>query len=130
MPGTFDPSTDLVTNQSMPDEAWTSALDSIAPTFSQKLIDTSTSDADPTTQSGSWVDKALSLMTAVQMSDTQRRLLNIQLDRAAKGLPPLDASQYSMGVQVGVSSGTQDLIKLALIGGGALLLVNMLSRRR
>jgi hypothetical protein len=125
MSGTFDPSLDLQQIHSLPDEQWAAALDSVAPTFSQKLVDTTSEDTGT-----SWIDKALQLMTAVQMSDTQRRLLNVQIDRASKGLPPLDASQYSAGVSVGIAPETQNLLKWAVIGVGALVALSIFKPSR
>ena len=34
------------------------------------------------------------------MADYQRRLLNLQLERARQGQPPLDVSQYGVGVNI------------------------------
>lgn len=59
--------------------------------------------------------------------EQQRELLKIQNERARQGLPPLDVSQYTPGVSVGVESGTQKTLLLALgIAGGIFLLGKVL----
>ena len=101
------------------DEAYSIALEEIAPGI--------TAQADQVAIAGdSTVDKILRALPTVVMADTQRRLLNIQIDRARKGLAPLDVSQYGMGVNVGLSPGT---IQMIMFGGAALLGVYLLSRR-
>jgi hypothetical protein len=53
--------------------------------------------------------------------------MQLNLERARQGLPPVDPTQYSgLGVQVGLAPQTQNLILIGLIGLGAVLL---LSRR-
>ena len=64
----------------------------------------------------------------------QKKLLDIQLERAKNGLPPLDTSAYesgSGGVQVGVNRSTQNtLLMLAGIAAGGFLLVKLLGSSR
>jgi hypothetical protein len=54
---------------------------------------------------------------AIVLADSQRKLLNVQMQRAQQGLPPLDSGQYGLGVSMGLSPDTQ---KLLLYGVGAL----------
>jgi hypothetical protein len=104
---------------------------------------------DPTVVAGEWeysweaaapgiMDKAASMAregesivesvaraaSTIAMADSQRRLLNVQLERARAGKPPLDSSQYGLGVSVGLSPQTVLLI------GAALVAVVLLARRR
>lgn len=87
--------------------------------------------ATATTQQSSGESTLQTLIRAastVIMTDYQRRLLNVQLDRASQGLPPLDMSQYgvSANVNVGVSA---DVQKLMIIGGVALVGVMLFMRK-
>ena len=50
--------------------------------------------------------------------DAQKKLLNANIKRAEQGLPPLDASAYGVGVNVGLTPQTQNLVIMALIGFG------------
>ena len=70
-----------------------------------------------------WISAVSRAMQTVAMADYQRRLLNIQLERARAGQPPLAASEYGMGVNIGIDPKT-----LLLIGGG-ILAVLLLMRR-
>lgn len=58
------------------------------------------------------IDSISRAISTVVMADSQRQLLNVQLDRAKQGLPPLDVSQYAVGanLSLGVASGTQKLV--------------------
>ena len=51
-------------------------------------------------QGEDWISSISRAMGQVAMADYQRRLLNVQLERARQGLPPLDASQYGATVNV------------------------------
>lgn len=105
-------------NESL-DDAYAIALEEIAPGI--------TAQADQVAIAGdSTVDKILRALPTVVMADTQRRLLNIQIDRAKKGLAPLDVSQYGMGVNVGLSPQT---IQMLMFGGAALIAVYWFSRK-
>lgn len=55
----------------------------------------------------------------LSMSDAQRQLLQVQIDRARQGLPPLQTTQYTGG-GAGISTQTLLLVALAL---GALILM-------
>ena len=70
------------------------------------------------------VDSLARAASSLALADSQRRLLNIQLERARQGKPSLDSSQYGLGVNIGLSPQTILLI------GGALLAVVLLARRR
>jgi hypothetical protein len=71
-----------------------------------------------------WISAISRAMGTVAMADYQRRLLNVQLDRARQGLPPLDSSQYGVGVNVQAPQ-----LNLLLIGGLALAAILLLRRR-
>ena len=55
------------------------------------------------------------------------KCLDINLQRAQQGQPPLDCSTYGTGVQVGISSGTQQFLLIAVaVIAGALILPKLL----
>jgi|SRR4051812_30026375 hypothetical protein len=97
------------------------SLDSIAP-------GTSAAVADSQAPGESWIDALGRILPGLVMADSQRRLLNVQMDRARQGLPPLDASQVGLGVSVGLSDSTRNLL---IVGGlaAAGLVAYSLSRR-
>lgn len=85
------------------------ALDAIQPGLSVTV-----SDAQ---QAGeSWVDTLARVLPTLVLADNQRRVLNVQMERAAQGLPPLNTQQMGLGVNVGLSPQTIALIGLALAG--------------
>lgn len=75
-----------------------------------------------------WFDSLTSLLPIIVATDQQRQLLQVQVDRAKQGLPPLDVSQYGAGVQVGVSSNLQKLITYGGIGLLAVLALHAVRR--
>lgn len=78
----------------------------------------------------SWADTAQKILTGLVMTNQQRQLMQINIDRAKAGLPPIDVSAYSgVGVNVGLSQGTQQLVLYLALGAGALLLLNTLMKR-
>ncbi len=100
--------------------AWANAIESIVPGASSAAV-SATGPGD------NYIDKLLQVATAYITTDAQRRLLNVQIERARAGMPPLDMSQYGVGVNVGLSPETLKLIGLGL---GAFALVYFVSRRR
>jgi hypothetical protein len=78
----------------------------------------------------SYFDAFLRVANAVVLTDAQRRLLNIQIQRAAQGLPPLDSSQYGLGVSVGVSPEITRIAWVVGLGLLGVLVLGQLSRRR
>lgn len=75
----------------------------------------------------SWLDSAARLLPILAATDQQRQLLQVQVDRAKQGLPPLNVSQYAAGVQVGMSS---DLKNLLIVGGLAALGIMLFGAHR
>jgi hypothetical protein len=71
-----------------------------------------------------WVSAATRALSTVAMADYQRRLLNVQLDRARQGLAPLNAQAYGLGVNVGLSP------QVLLLGAAALAVLFFAMRRR
>lgn len=104
----------------IPDVQWESSIETIAP----GLVDQARAIA---VEGESWVDSVTRALSTVAMYQYQRDLLNLQLERARQGQPPLDVGQYGAGVTVGLSPSTQQLL---ILGGLGLLAVLFLSRRR
>lgn len=100
------------------EEARAYGVDTIAP----GLLDVAGQIA---VQGENWIAAISRAMGQVAMADYQRRLLNVQLERARQGLPPLDASQYGVGVTVGAAP----QLNLLLLGGLALVAILVLRRR-
>jgi hypothetical protein len=71
-----------------------------------------------------WISAISRAMGTVAMADYQRRLLNVQLERARQGLPPLDASQYGATVNVQAPQ-----LNMLLYAGLALVAFLALRRR-
>lgn len=68
--------------------------------------------------------------------DTQKAITDLQLKRAAAGLPPLNIDPSTLGVpsvSVGLSPATQQLLTYGILGGLGLFALNMVmggKRRR
>jgi len=71
-----------------------------------------------------WWQTAQKVALAIVQTDQQRQIMNLNIERARQGLPPVDPTQYSgLGVQVGLSPSTTNLLVLGLLGVGAILLL-------
>lgn len=107
---TFDGS-DVAVVQTTPPQDYAVSLETIAPNV--------TSLVDDNTQPGeTWYEALARLLPALAATEQQRQLLQVQTERAKAGLPPLDTSQYGLGVKVGLS---EDSKQLLIYGGVALL---------
>ena len=116
-----DPS--LVINSDLT-PTWTVALESIAPTITQKIATQQQRD-EP------WWETWSRIASSVVMANQQRQLMQINVDRAKRGEPPLDIAQYTgVGVNVGLSPQTQALVTYGGIALLAFLVFNTLARRR
>lgn len=100
--------------------AYLASVDQIAPGFGSVVQSQAGSAGEP------WYTVAMRAMSTVVMTDYQRKLLNIQIERAKNGQAPLDMSNYGVGVSVGISP---DVQKLLLIGGAAIVLVMLMKKR-
>lgn len=74
----------------------------------------------------SWIDTAQRALTMLTMTQAQRQLMQINLERARQGLPPISGADAGLSVGVEVGRDTRQLI---MLGGVALLAVLLLSRR-
>lgn len=96
-------------------------------------------DASTGAASSSWTDTLKSLvntyaqvyLTKSQL-DLQKKATNLQLQRAAQGLAPLDidTSSFTPKAQVGLDSGTSNLVKYGMIGAAVLGLLFFMKPHR
>lgn len=73
----------------------------------------------------SWMDTLTRILPSLVATYQQKEILKVQIARANAGLPPLDASQYGLGLTVGISP---DIKNMLMIGGIALIAVIALRR--
>lgn len=106
---TFEPD-DLSFPVANPPADYALSLETIAPNVTTLVADTRTSDE-------SWYETLARLLPAIVATDQQRKLMEVQIERARAGLPPVDTSQYGVGVRVGLS---EDSKQLLIYGGLAL----------
>lgn len=103
---------------------WTVAIESFAPTLTAK-INSQQQAGEP------WWEAWARIASSVVMARQQRDLMQINVDRARRGEPPIDIGQYTgVGVNVGLSQDTKKLVTYAGIGLLAFLVFNTLARRR
>ena len=77
-----------------------------------------------------WTDTLIRILPNLTMGVQQIQLMQINTDRARKGLPPLDARAYSGAyVNVGLDPNTQRLVTYAGLGLLALFVLNMATRK-
>jgi hypothetical protein len=77
-----------------------------------------------------WTDTLVRILPNLTMGVQQIQLMQINTDRARKGLPPLDARAYSGAyVNVGLDPNTQKLVTYAGLGLLALFVLNMATRK-
>ena len=67
------------------------------------------------------------VLGTVALTIQQKQIIDAQMQRMRAGLPPLDASQYGVGVSVGLSP---DVMRALVIGGGVLIVAALLLRKR
>jgi len=103
--------------------AYRVALESGAPGITQKI-------EEAQKPGESWGDTAIRIATSLAMGVQQLQFMQINVDRARKGQPPIDAAQYSGAyVNVGLNPETQKLVTYAGIGLLALVVLNMVTRK-
>lgn len=103
--------TDLSFPAVAPTPDYAQSLESIAPNITT-LTEQNRQGDEP------WYESLARLLPAIAATQQQRELLKVQTERARQGLPPLDVSQYGLGVRVGLS---EDSKQLLIYGGVALL---------
>jgi len=77
-----------------------------------------------------WADTAIRIATSLSLGIQQLKFMQLNVDRARRGEPPIDAAQYSGAyVNVGLNPETQRLVTYAGIGLLALVVLNMVTRK-
>lgn len=105
------------------DIATSNAIESFAPNATSII-------AQNQTQGEPWYETAQKILTGLVMTEQQRQLMQLNIERAKQGLPPIDINRYSgVGVNVGLSQGTEKLVLYLALGAGAFLLINSLMKR-
>ncbi|NBR70966.1 MAG: hypothetical protein EBT75_02535 [Proteobacteria bacterium] len=113
---TFQDAIDMGTvPEGMTEMEWRS-MSGIAPNLPQVI-------AQNQTAGESWLETGQKIISGLVMSEQQRSLMKLNIERARQGLPPIDIAAYS-GVGV-----TQQLVTYALLGLGAFLVFNTLMKR-
>lgn len=75
---------------------------------------------------GSWGDRLFALVTPALQAYNQQKIMRMQIQRAASGLPPLPTAQLApppMTAQVGLDPGTTKLIGFGIAGLAAVLVL-------
>lgn len=95
-------------------------LETLAPSITEKIEQVQTPGE-------SWLDALARIIPSILATVQQKELLDVQIERARAGLPPLDVSAYTPGVAVGLS---QDTKQLLMYGGAAALAIWVFTSRR
>lgn len=118
---TFDPGQDVSPTYygDMPSPEYAASLEAVAPGIVPLIQQTQV-------QGDTWTDTLKRSLPIIAATVQQKQILDVQMDRAKQGLPPLDASQYGVGVSVGLSPEVMKMLMLGALGIGAAI---FLSRR-
>jgi len=93
-------------------------FDSAAPGLTQKI-------AEAQKPGENWTDTYGRIASSLLMTVQQYQLINLNTERAKKGLPPVDIASYSgVGVNIGLSPSTQQLLIFGGLAVAALVLLN------
>jgi hypothetical protein len=93
-------------------------FDAAAPGLTQKI-------AEAQKPGESWTDTYGRIASSLLMTVQQYQLINLNTERAKKGLPPVDIASYSgVGVNIGLSPSTQQLLIFGGLAVAALVLLN------
>jgi hypothetical protein len=77
-----------------------------------------------------WTDTFTKIATNIGLGVQQMQLMNLNVQRARQGLPPIDVASYAgAGVNVGLSAGTQQLVTYAGLALVGLVLLNMATKK-
>ena len=87
-------------------------------------------NVNPTPWYQSLIDNVAKLGTSYLSIEQQKQLNELNIQRAKQGLAPLDTSQYQTGVQVGLSSTTQQTLLYVAGGVGLVILLSSLMKSR
>lgn len=107
-----------------PSADYVASLEEIAPGITDMTVSQAQASGE------NWIDSLARLLTAVVVTEQQRDLLRVQVERARAGQPPLNVSQYAGGAQIGLSSDTKWFVGVAIAGVIAAFLLPQLLKGR
>jgi hypothetical protein len=97
-------------------------FDAAAPGLTEKI-------AEAQKPGESWTDTYGRIASSLLMTVQQYQLINLNTERAKKGLPPVDIASYSgVGVNIGISPSTQQLLIFGGLAVAALVLFTRSSK--
>jgi len=97
-------------------------FDQAAPGLTEKI-------AEAQNPGESWTDTYGRIASSLLMTVQQYQLINLNTERAKKGLPPVDIASYSgVGVNIGLSPSTQQLLIFGGLAVAALVLFTRSSK--
>ena len=97
-------------------------FDQAAPGLTEKI-------AEAQKPGESWTDTYGRIASSLLMTVQQYQLINLNTERAKKGLPPVDIASYSgVGVNIGLSPSTQQLLIFGGLAVAALVLFTRSSK--
>lgn len=70
-----------------------------------------------------WFDKLIDNAPKILAAFNAQQIAQINVDRASRGLPPINATAYGPQIGVGLNPATQTLVMYAALGFGALYLL-------
>jgi hypothetical protein len=119
----FDPNRDMQSfGYDVPTD-FSNALETTAPGVNQ-IIDSQKSVGE------NWYDSLARLLPTLAATYQQKQLLDVQVQRARAGQPPLNVSNYAPGINVGVNQDTQKLLVYAALGLGALFVFSTFMKNK
>jgi len=118
----FDPEVDTITFDAQIPNDYAQILEKEAPGVTQIVQQTQLPGEN-------WYDSLAKLLPALTATYQQKQILDVQVERAKQGLPPLNATQFSAGVNVGIAPETQKMLMYGAIGLGAIFLLTALMKR-
>lgn len=117
----FDPSRDSSRSGLMPAD-WANSLDATAPNVTGIV-------AEQRGAGESWADTLQRIMPMLVTTYQQKQILEIQLERARAGLPPLPNSEFGAQVSVGLDAQTRQYLIIGGVGLAALLAWRAFARK-
>lgn len=108
------------TDSTMPAD-YAASLETVAPGIGQIVTDQTQGDEN-------WFDALARALPIIATTAQQAQILKVQTDRARQGLPPLNASQYGVGVTAGLSEDTKQILLYAAIGIGVMFALHHTKR--
>lgn len=91
----------------------------------------------PAASGGSWLDtlKSIgsdvgSIIGQVTAADSQKKIVELNMERARRGLPPISSSSLAPQMNFGMAPDTRDTVVMIALGLGGAYLVSQAMKRR